>query len=45
MIYTAYLDDSDTHGDNPTIIMTGVLGFEHQLKQSFQARKDERMIE
>lgn len=30
MIYTAYLDESDTHGDSPTIIMAGVLGFEHQ---------------
>lgn len=30
MIYTAYLDESDTHGNSPTIIMTGVLGSEHQ---------------
>lgn len=30
MIYTAYLDESDTHGDTPNIIMAGILGFDHQ---------------
>lgn len=30
MVYTAYLDESDTHGNSPTIIMAGVLGNEQQ---------------
>jgi len=30
MIYTAYLDESDTHGNSPTIVMVGVLGYLHQ---------------
>jgi hypothetical protein len=30
MLYTAYLDESDTHGESPTIIMAGVLGHEQQ---------------
>lgn len=30
MLYTAYLDESDTHGKSPTIIIAGVLGHEQQ---------------
>lgn len=33
MVYTAYLDESDTHGESPTIIMAGVLGSGDQWKQ------------
>ena len=33
MIFTAYLDESDTHGPNPTIIMASFLGHAYQWRR------------
>ncbi len=33
MIFTAYFDETDTHGSQPTIIMVGIIGHAHQWKR------------